>query len=50
MINKNKDLFEETDSLNQKIEEQNRGIAVLDDQLKVILSENQSQQKQLENN
>ncbi len=50
MINKNKDLFEETDSLNQKIDEQNRRIAVLDDQLKVILSENQSQQKQLENN
>ena len=40
MIKKNKDLFEETDGLNQKIEEQNRRIAVLDDQLKVILSEN----------
>lgn len=43
MINKNKDLFEETDCLNQKIEEQNRRIAVLDDQLKIILSENQTQ-------
>ena len=50
MINKNKDLFEQIEELNQELETQHRKYVTVEDNLFNIKSENQSMQQQLHQN